>query len=230
MHTAFSEKSSQALRGCSAHQRSRLKPVQVEQLRASKSGHRRPRNCKHNESSCLSTKSRVRDEEDALVWDSASDNAREVSGGRRGSNQSSEEDKAGSDVWAEPEGVAEAPEAGTRWNKDFSEVEQAEMDREAQELAYSFGLNEARDVLDSQSGASQAAEGEEEDPQTANPAGNVKAGKGRRRIDRHSSRVKDTSIPLHMLPKVLKSARLTRRRIFWQRFEKRYAYLISSLP
>ena len=95
---------------------------------------------------------------------------------------------------------SESSDESSGWDGGLSREEQASLDDEAREFAYSFGGNEARDVVSEQSKAN--SEDLEEDTVPQKTTGRESKVKGRKRNERRSGRPRDSSIPLHMLPKV----------------------------
>ena len=86
----------------------------------------------------------------------------------------------------------------TNWDASVSEQERARLDLEAREFAYSFGTAEVRDLAHVEDGGV-----EDSDPSNQEESDKGQTTKGRRRNERRSGRPKDSSIPLHMLPKVI---------------------------
>lgn len=152
------------------------------------------------------TAARITDEdEDTLLWDQPSGSKTQV-----GSSSEAEalEEKIVAidyDSSADEEqgnGTELSDERG--WDQALSKEEQLRMDREAREFAYGFGSNQARDLVTSRVEGFMGDEGDEDDESPVEPAGKGKGKKkSRKRKERRSGRPKDTSIPLHMLPKVL---------------------------
>ena len=105
--------------------------------------------------------------------------------------------------WSEPEAEQDSlPSRNEGWEQSLPREEQARLDEEAREFAYGFGANEARDVIaGSISTDEEEAEQQEAQAGIEQPSGGNRR-KGRKRNERRGGRPKDSSIPLHMLPKV----------------------------
>lgn len=136
----------------------------------------------------------VQEAEDDLDWGEVSSQAAEV---RRPLPARFNKDEQAALKLNSPEEDKAGHDESDDWGPTISEEEQARLDLEARELAYSFGTSEARDLshVDERTledEASRLQEGSER----------IEGRKGRKRNERRSGRPKDTIIPLHMLPKV----------------------------
>lgn len=145
---------------------------------------------------------KITEEEDTLLWEATSPETAtsQVSDSHE---TASDEDGPVEDFWVTPEAEQDpSPSRNGNWEQSVSKEEQIRLDEEAREFAYGFGNNEARDVLDgSVSTDEDEAEQLEAQAASAGPSGG-KGKKGRKRNERRGGRPKDSSIPLHMLPKV----------------------------
>ena len=156
--------------------------------------------CRNNKRGRATAK--IKEEDDTLLWESIS--------AETPSSQASDSRKTAGVVEAPENGLWSKPEAEQDllpardgdWEQSLSREEQVRMDEEAREFAYSFGANEARDVT----GGAIITNEEEAEQQEAQAGVEGSSGgkgkKGRRRNERRGGRPKDSSIPLHMLPKV----------------------------
>lgn len=144
----------------------------------------------------------IKEEDDALLWEqtSAGRSSPEASELAEAREALGEPDSA---FWGEPEADGEPePSRNGAWEQTISREEQAHLDEEAREFAYGFGANEARDVLNASISTAEDEDEQQEAQAAVDGPVSGKGKKGRKRNERRGGRPKDSSIPLHMLPKV----------------------------
>ncbi len=152
--------------------------------------------------STIQTAARITEEEDTLLWEPVSGRTSTEATGSGTTAESIGEQENDSCTEPEAQQGSQLSRSAT-WEQSLSTEEQAHMDEEAREFAYGFGTHQARDVLDGPI-STEGGETEQEEAQATVPGAVLgKGGKGRKRNERRGGRPKDSSIPLHMLPKVM---------------------------
>lgn len=149
---------------------------------------------KHSATESQTAAAHAEEDVDELIWEPS---GLEVAGDLRAERDLSPPSSSDDDQGVE---AAQQYLDDGGWSTSLSPEEQASMDQEASEFAYGFGSNEARDMVAIEAAMDEVQE--ELDQGEVPELQKLKARKGRRRNDRGAGRPRETTIPLHMLPKV----------------------------